>query len=381
MDNVFKNKIVSELKELDKLFEEYKLPIEFAKQEEPDLYIKTILGSVLQNFYTGIENIFEIIAKSVDYHVPSGNHSHVDLLEQMSTNTENRKAVIGDNLSLRLSEYLAFRHVARHLYSFKYDWDEMKSLIEECKNTYEDFKKSINIFLEEDKIYSNNVNNNIIESQLEKLISDTKKTLYKSVDWSLSKEKLKFIIPKQIKKISEEFSCNNEKDVDKFLKYLAPDDDYTEAYLHGTENKNQVFKYFISNYISSQLNIDNYINFNKLVYYEQNNDKIIFEENENQSINQDLENQIEKDKFILSDLYDEVKFKGYFEKCYKTEDNFSLELIKDDIKNGLITEFKRKGNTFLLYDDENTKVAINTSNNNIIKGNKLRDLIKDAPVE
>ena len=90
---------------------------------------------------------------------------------------------------------------------------------------------------------------------------------------------------------------------------------------------------------------------------------------------------LEKNKIILSYLYDEVKGKGYFEKCYNREDGFSLDLIEDDIKNGLITEFKRKGNTYLLYKDENKKIAINIKTNSIIKENKLKDLVQDDLVE
>jgi hypothetical protein len=80
-------------------------------------------GFELQGFYTGIEKIFEQIARIVDQSVvmPS-DRWHQELLEQMKIDIPNiRPAVIDPVLYQQLKTYLGFRHVVRNNYTHRLD--------------------------------------------------------------------------------------------------------------------------------------------------------------------------------------------------------------------------------------------------------------------
>ena len=73
----------------------------------------------LHGFYTGVEHIFEDIARTLENSVPSGSEWHVDLLTQMSGEIEGvRPAVISRETRVCLDEYRGLRHVVRNVYAF-----------------------------------------------------------------------------------------------------------------------------------------------------------------------------------------------------------------------------------------------------------------------
>lgn len=53
-------------------------------KEKPSNYILRAGGSILHDFYTGIEKIFENIAKEIDHRLPTGEEWHSELLHQMA---------------------------------------------------------------------------------------------------------------------------------------------------------------------------------------------------------------------------------------------------------------------------------------------------------
>lgn len=60
----------------------------------------------LHSFYSGIERLFELIARHVDRTVPSGGTWHRDLLQQMAHDVADvRPAVIGQMSVLTLDEF------------------------------------------------------------------------------------------------------------------------------------------------------------------------------------------------------------------------------------------------------------------------------------
>jgi len=132
-------------KDLDKL---HKL-----KVEKDELNIETahprIIGSILHDFYTGMENIFEKIAKELEGSVPKGPDWHKDLLEDMTIEIRNlRPPVIDDSLKKELNEYLRFRHLFRSLYGFELDRSRMRPLIERFDHVLENFEHQIYNFLQ-----------------------------------------------------------------------------------------------------------------------------------------------------------------------------------------------------------------------------------------
>jgi hypothetical protein len=63
--------------------------------------------------------MFEVIATTVDGQVPTGEHWHQLLLEQMASEIRGaRPAVISDETCQGLDEYRGFRYIVRNVYTF-----------------------------------------------------------------------------------------------------------------------------------------------------------------------------------------------------------------------------------------------------------------------
>jgi hypothetical protein len=99
-------------------------------EKKPSNYTLRAGGSILHDFYTGIEKIFEDIAKEVDRRVPDGEGWHSELLHQMTLDIPGlRPSVLSASTEKRLREYLGFRHLFRKRYGFELDWIKMKRLL------------------------------------------------------------------------------------------------------------------------------------------------------------------------------------------------------------------------------------------------------------
>lgn len=73
----------------------------------------------LHGFYSGVEQIFEDIARTIDGGLPSGGEWHTSLLRQMTVEMGKlRPAVIRADTRQCLDEYRGFRHIVRNLYAF-----------------------------------------------------------------------------------------------------------------------------------------------------------------------------------------------------------------------------------------------------------------------
>lgn len=79
-------------------------------------YIEKTIASDLAEVYSGIERIFERIAREVDMQIPRGGRWHNDLLEQMAEQQPERPPVISPNTLPRLKELLDFRHKVNNIY-------------------------------------------------------------------------------------------------------------------------------------------------------------------------------------------------------------------------------------------------------------------------
>lgn len=77
---VLEETVKDELKKLKQLEKEK----DGLLKSKPSNYALRAGGSILHDFYTGIEKIFEDIAKEVDRRVPIGDSWHSDLLHQMT---------------------------------------------------------------------------------------------------------------------------------------------------------------------------------------------------------------------------------------------------------------------------------------------------------
>lgn len=105
------------------------------------------LGSLLHDFYTGVEQIFEKIALEMDGSLPEGDQWHRRLLARMSTDIDEvRPAVISEQLEEHLDEYLRFRHVFRHSYGFELKWDKCRHLVENLESMHTTLIGDLNQF-------------------------------------------------------------------------------------------------------------------------------------------------------------------------------------------------------------------------------------------
>ena len=80
------------------------------------IYVEKTIASDLAEIYSGIERIFERIAREIDMQMPRRSRWHNDLLEQMAERRPERPPVISPNTLPRLNELLDFRHKVNNIY-------------------------------------------------------------------------------------------------------------------------------------------------------------------------------------------------------------------------------------------------------------------------
>ena len=69
-------------------------------------------GSILHDFYCGVEKMFERVALAIDKDLPKGENWHTELLIQMAKPIEGvRDRIISEDLLHKLKEHLRFRHL------------------------------------------------------------------------------------------------------------------------------------------------------------------------------------------------------------------------------------------------------------------------------
>ena len=96
---------------------------------EQDAYLDSVALN-LHSFYSGLERLFELIARHVDRSLPEGGTWHRDLLHRMADDVANlRPAVIGQDNAVSLDEFRRFRHLVRNVYTMNLMPDKMTALM------------------------------------------------------------------------------------------------------------------------------------------------------------------------------------------------------------------------------------------------------------
>lgn len=104
-------------------------------------------GGILHDFYCGVERIFRHIATRIDGDLPDGADWHLQLLQRMATHIETvRPAVISEQTTRQLDEYLRFRHLFRNIYGFELDWDRCYRLLANLPVVFERLEKELTAF-------------------------------------------------------------------------------------------------------------------------------------------------------------------------------------------------------------------------------------------
>lgn len=146
MDEELKKDIKIELENLERLISQMQDLIGRISQE-PDFVVTRATGSILHDFYCGIEKIFERIAINLDNHMPEGEDWHIKLLSQMGQSKKYRKAIIDSDLLQGLKEYLRFRHLFRNIYGFELKWEKIRPLCLRLNDVYNKLKISLAKYL------------------------------------------------------------------------------------------------------------------------------------------------------------------------------------------------------------------------------------------
>jgi len=141
------------------LVEDELVALERAAQEMEDLLAECAqpptrielraMGSMLHDFYNGVERIFERITVGLGEGLPRGEYWHVDLLNQMAEERAGKRpAVIDAPLHARLKEYLHFRHFFRHAYGHTLLWSKMRWKAENMSETLTMLRNQLRVFFE-----------------------------------------------------------------------------------------------------------------------------------------------------------------------------------------------------------------------------------------
>jgi hypothetical protein len=141
--------IAAEREQLHRLLQVHRVVLEKCRRDDPSIDELAALAAILHAFYNGVENMFKRTAEAVDGRAPRGEHWHSALLESMANSSMKRPAVISRDLYICLREYLDFRHVFRHAYSFELRWLKMKSLIFGMEAALTSLESEIDRFLQD----------------------------------------------------------------------------------------------------------------------------------------------------------------------------------------------------------------------------------------
>lgn len=143
-----RNDIKIELANLQRLEDEMKQVSEILHNEASFIEVRAA-GSIIHDFYSGIEKIFERIAILIDGLIPKGESWHAELLSRMAHPFEDKRSeVISDGLFEILKEYVRFRHLFRNIYGFQLNWGLFKKLCDEMASTLNLFSDEMDTFLE-----------------------------------------------------------------------------------------------------------------------------------------------------------------------------------------------------------------------------------------
>jgi len=143
----FKRQVQVDLEQISGMFHMHYKLLEKCQTECPNTDEIPAVAAILHSFYTGVENIFKRIAIEIDGLAPTGAMWHSQLLQSMVSSNSKRPAVISHELYEDLQEYLDFRHVFRHAYTFDLKWVKMASLAQRSGDMLHRLENELQVFL------------------------------------------------------------------------------------------------------------------------------------------------------------------------------------------------------------------------------------------
>ena len=115
---------------------------------QDDSYSLRARGSILHDFYGGVERVFVRIASELNGGVPRAEQWHRELVRNMTLEIpEVRPAVLDPALAEALGAYLRFRHLFRNVYGSVIEAERLHPLEERLPATLAAFRERIRAFL------------------------------------------------------------------------------------------------------------------------------------------------------------------------------------------------------------------------------------------
>lgn len=144
---ILKDEVNDELDNIQKLLVEVN---QIKSENLPEAISSRVYATLLMDFYTGVERIFQLIGGSMEEELPSGDDWHRQLLRQMSLEMPGiRPAVIDKKFGEKLAQYLKFRHVVRNIYGFQLEKKKYQLLLNELPEIMEILKRKVRTFMQE----------------------------------------------------------------------------------------------------------------------------------------------------------------------------------------------------------------------------------------
>ena len=143
------SEINQEILSLEALLRELKtLKPRLAQKEISNLDLRAA-GSILHDFYNGVENIFRRVAQELNGGLPAGEDWHKQLLTDMSLDVKGvRPPLVSEDLKLKLQKYLGFRHIFRNVYGFHLEQEQIKVMVKEFPRILSWLRREIAAFQE-----------------------------------------------------------------------------------------------------------------------------------------------------------------------------------------------------------------------------------------
>ena len=103
----------------------------------------------MHGYYSGIERIFEDIARTVEDSIPSDANWHTELLIQMSGEIKGlRPPVISQSTKIALDEFRALRHIIRNVYALNLRPARLNELLAQLPQCFESTQNDLLKFIE-----------------------------------------------------------------------------------------------------------------------------------------------------------------------------------------------------------------------------------------
>ena len=95
------------------------------------------VAAFLADFYSGVENILKRISRCYDVPLPIGDDWHTELFNRFcEPSFERLPVVFNDEQKGTMAVFRRFRHVIRHGYVMRLEWDRMVKELENLDTAY-----------------------------------------------------------------------------------------------------------------------------------------------------------------------------------------------------------------------------------------------------